>query len=70
MANKKTRALRRAEYLRQREAMDMQAREAVAMQTVEHPRACRADAPEKQMGMVQSRSEVKHSGTSCGEVCQ
>ena len=67
MANKKTRALRRAEYLRQREAMDMQAREAVAMQTVEHPRA---DAPEKQMGMVPPRSEVKHSGTSCGEVCQ
>ena len=70
MANKKTRALRRAEYMRQREAMDMQAREAVAMQTreamqtVEHPRACRADAPEKQMGMVQPRSEVKHSGTS------
>ena len=35
MANKKTRALRRAEYLRQREVMDMQAREAVAMQTVQ-----------------------------------
>ena len=33
MANKKTRALRRAEYLRQREDMDTQARE--AMQTVQ-----------------------------------
>lgn len=35
MANKKTRALRRAEYLRQKEAMDTQAREAVAMQDVQ-----------------------------------
>lgn len=34
MANRKTRALRRAEYLRQREAMDAQAREAVATQAV------------------------------------
>ena len=34
MANRKTRALRRAEYLRQREAMDAQAREAMATQVV------------------------------------
>ena len=82
MANKKTRALRRAEYLRQREEMDTQAREAMvgqareAMQTVERPRACSADSSEKQAGVVRSRCEEKHSGTSCGqekhsgEVCQ
>ena len=37
MANKKTRALRRAEYLRQKEAMDAQAREAMVTQTALQP---------------------------------
>ena len=44
MANKKTRALRRAEYLRQREAMDAQAREAMVTQTALQP------VPEKKHG--------------------
>ena len=44
MANRKTRALRRAEYLRQKEAMDAQAREAMVIQTALQP------VPEKKHG--------------------
>lgn len=44
MANKKTRAPRRAKYLRQKEAMDAQAREAMVTQTALQP------VPEKKHG--------------------